>query len=211
MHTALWNNCWQFSYFWKLVVFVGVCCSRNLYRLMPNPLYCSESGLRLLLTGDFVAFQPVDQRALDGIVFRNVDQRVQKHVAVGRQDHQSPGNAVETWRHHLNVHSTARSERNATHYTGYVAPTHRTIGLCESKMCHFDNSGPIFTAPKVLFLALSVIFLFVYTKCHRNRWTDLRRIHREDVFVPSVGRLWRSRSIRSPACGLCLEKHLCSS
>jgi len=63
---------------------------------MPNPLYCSESGLRLLLTGDFVAFQPVDQRALDGIVFRNVDQRVQKHVAVGRQDHQSPGNAVET-------------------------------------------------------------------------------------------------------------------
>ena len=28
-----------------------------------------------------------------------------------------------------------------------------------------------------------------------NRWTDLRQIHGEDVFGPSLGRVWRSRSI----------------
>jgi len=27
-----------------------------------------------------------------------------------------------------------------------------------------------------------------------NRWTDLRQIHTEDVFGPSLGRVWRSRS-----------------
>jgi len=27
-----------------------------------------------------------------------------------------------------------------------------------------------------------------------NRWTDLRQIHREDVFGPSLGRVWMSRS-----------------
>ena len=51
---------------------------------------------------------------------------------------------------------------------------------------------------KVLFFALSVIFLFVYENLG-NRWTDLRQIHREDVFGPSLGRVWRSRSI-SAAC-----------
>jgi len=37
---------------------------------------------------------------------------------------------------------------------------------------------------KVLFLALSVTFLFVYLW---NRWTDLQHIHTEDVFGPSIG------------------------
>ena len=48
-------------------------------------------------------------------------------------------------------------------------------------------------------------------------WTDLHQIHTEDVFGPSFGRLWRSRSLgekpgfwlfRRPACGLCLVKHI---
>jgi len=51
-----------------------------------------------------------------------------------------------------------------------------------------------------------------------NRWRDVRQIHREDVFGPSLGRVWRSRSqvkvtsgkkrhfrpFRRPACCLCL-------
>jgi len=28
----------------------------------------------------------------------------------------------------------------------------------------------------------------------RNRWTDLRQIRTEEVFGPSLGRVWRSRS-----------------
>jgi len=32
-----------------------------------------------------------------------------------------------------------------------------------------------------------------------NRWTDLQQIHTEDMFGPSLGRVWRSRSI-SAAC-----------
>ena len=34
-----------------------------------------------------------------------------------------------------------------------------------------------------------------------KRWTDLLQTHTEDVFGPSLGRVWRSRSI-SPACML---------
>jgi len=55
-----------------------------------------------------------------------------------------------------------------------------------------------------------------------NRWTDLRQIHTEDVFDPSLGRVWRSgqrskltgtknsifRPFRRPVCCLCLVKHL---
>ena len=40
---------------------------------------------------------------------------------------------------------------------------------------------------KVLFLALSVTFLC--TKYLGNLWTDLHRIHAEDVFGPSLGRV----------------------
>jgi len=44
----------------------------------------------------------------------------------------------------------------------------------------------------------------------RNRWTDLRQIHTEDVFGP-LGQVWGQGEFRRPACGLCLEKHLRSS
>jgi len=70
-------------------------------------------------------------------------------------------------------------------------------------------------------MALSVT-LFVYPiKYLGNRWTELRQIHREDVFGPSLGRVWMSRSkvnvirekrhfwpFRRPVRGLCLVKHL---
>jgi len=77
---------------------------------------------------------------------------------------------------------------------------------------------------KVLFLAPSVCFLFVHEMS--RDWTDLRQIHTEDVFGPTLGRVWRSRSkVKDqdhqrqkrhfrrfwwPACGLCLVKHLTS-
>jgi len=57
-----------------------------------------------------------------------------------------------------------------------------------------------------------------------NRWRDLRQIHREDVFGPSLGWIWvwskvKGQRLRSPrtkhfrpfrqhACGLCLVKHI---
>jgi len=46
---------------------------------------------------------------------------------------------------------------------------------------------------KVLFLALSVTFLFVY-EISRELWMDLCQIHMEDVFGPSHGQFWMSRS-----------------
>ena len=45
----------------------------------------------------------------------------------------------------------------------------------------------------------SVFFCFC-TKYLANRWTDLRQIHTEDMFGPSFGRVWRSRSKVSAAC-----------
>jgi len=50
---------------------------------------------------------------------------------------------------------------------------------------------------KVLFWRCD--FLCLCIKYLRNRWTDLRQIHREDVFGPSLGPVWMSRSI-SAAC-----------
>ena len=47
---------------------------------------------------------------------------------------------------------------------------------------------------KVLFLALSVTSVCVWN-ISRNCWTDLRQIHTEDVFGPSLGWVWRSKSI----------------
>jgi len=49
---------------------------------------------------------------------------------------------------------------------------------------------------KILFLALSVTLLFfcLSLKYLENGWTDLRQIHREDVFDSQLGRLWMSRS-----------------
>jgi len=46
---------------------------------------------------------------------------------------------------------------------------------------------------KVLFLALSVTFC-LGIKYLGNRWTDLCQIHRADMFSPSLGRVWMSRS-----------------
>jgi len=80
----------------------------------------------------------------------------------------------------------------------------------------------IFTAnselQKVLFLAPSVCVFCFCVKYPRNRWTDLHQIHMEDVFGPSLGRVWRSWSkvevtsdkncifkpFWRPTCGLCL-------
>ena len=74
---------------------------------------------------------------------------------------------------------------------------------------------------KVLFLAPSLSGSLVWLpniSGFGNRWTDLRQIHTEDVFCPSLGWVWRSRSkvtsdkkrhfrpFRRPACGLCLAK-----
>jgi len=38
------------------------------------------------------------------------------------------------------------------------------------------------------------LWLFLCVKYLWNRWTDLHQIHTEDVFGPSLGRVWRSRS-----------------
>jgi len=68
----------------------------------------------------------------------------------------------------------------------------------------------------------SVVFC-VCMKYLGNRWTDLRQIHTEDVFRPSLGRLkvsvkgqghqWQNGIFRPfwrPACGLCFVKHIFS-
>ena len=44
-----------------------------------------------------------------------------------------------------------------------------------------------------------------------NIWTDLRQIHTEDVFGPSLGRVWRSKSISTACVRFMFGKHLCSS
>jgi len=40
----------------------------------------------------------------------------------------------------------------------------------------------------------SFCFFCLYMKYTRNIWRDLRQIHRENVFGPSPGRVWISRS-----------------
>jgi len=50
---------------------------------------------------------------------------------------------------------------------------------------------------KVLFLALSVtfyVYFYLWIEYLENGWTDLRQIHREDVFCLSLGGVWMSRS-----------------
>jgi len=46
---------------------------------------------------------------------------------------------------------------------------------------------------KILFLALSVTFLFVY-EMSTEHWTDLHQTHTEDVFGPLLGWVWISGS-----------------
>ena len=59
----------------------------------------------------------------------------------------------------------------------------------------------IFTARtelrKILFLALRVTFYLFVCLCMKylwNRWTHFHQIHRDDVFHPSLGQVWMSRS-----------------
>jgi len=47
---------------------------------------------------------------------------------------------------------------------------------------------------RVLFLAPSVCVFCLCMKYLGNGWTNLRQIHKEGVFGPSLGRVWRSRS-----------------
>ena len=47
---------------------------------------------------------------------------------------------------------------------------------------------------KVLFWRRRSVLFCLCMKYLGNRWTDLRQIYTEDVFDPSVGRPWRSRS-----------------
>jgi len=62
------------------------------------------------------------------------------------------------------------------------------------------NHGSSFTrvSGDIFFLALYMWRqnndIFPGTKYFWNRWTDLRQIHGEDVFGPSLGRVWMSRS-----------------
>jgi len=44
------------------------------------------------------------------------------------------------------------------------------------------------------FGAVSLWFFCLCMKHLGNRWTDLRQIHTQDVFGPSLGRVWRPRS-----------------
>jgi len=50
------------------------------------------------------------------------------------------------------------------------------------------------TAEGSVFGAVSLCFLCMKYCISSNRWTNLRRIHTEDMFGPSLGRVWRSRS-----------------
>jgi len=49
-------------------------------------------------------------------------------------------------------------------------------------------------AESSVFGAVSLWFLYVCMKCLWNRWTDLRQIHTEDAFGPSLGQVWKSKS-----------------
>jgi len=48
------------------------------------------------------------------------------------------------------------------------------------------------TAEGSIFGTVNLCFLCM--KYLQNRWTDLHQIHKEDVFGPSPGQIWRSRS-----------------
>jgi len=100
---------------------------------------------------------------------------------------------------------------------------------CTETIEHLDqvSSGNLFITTcselrKVLFWA-SLVCSFFFRLCTKyigNRWTDLHQIHAEDVFGPSVGRVWRSKVkvtrdkkrhfsvLWWHACSLCLVKHL---
>jgi len=81
------------------------------------------------------------------------------------------------------------------------ARNNKLIRIFFARAVLFASHNVIFTARselrKVLFLALSVIFVCLvclWIKYLENRWTDLRQIHREDVFHPSLGWVWMSKS-----------------
>jgi len=69
----------------------------------------------------------------------------------------------------------------------------------------------VITARSELLKVLFWCCLWLFCLCMKypgNHCTDLRQIHREDVFGPSLGRVWRSRSISAACVRLCMEKHL---
>jgi len=61
---------------------------------------------------------------------------------------------------------------------------------CLASLCFFSARGE---PRKVLFLALSVTFLFVY-EIFRESLNGLHQIHKENVFGPSLGRVWMRTS-----------------
>jgi len=50
------------------------------------------------------------------------------------------------------------------------------------------------TAEGSVFGAISLWICYLWIKYLRNCWMDLRQIHTEDVFDPSLGHVWRSKS-----------------
>ena len=72
----------------------------------------------------------------------------------------------------------------------------KVTGISQGTATTHSRCGGIFTTCselyKVLFLALWLVCLCM--KYLGNCWTDLCQIHREDVFGPSLGRVWMSRS-----------------
>ena len=52
---------------------------------------------------------------------------------------------------------------------------------------HVITEGSVFSAVSLSLFCLCMKYL-------GNRWTDLRQIHTEDVFGPSLGRVWKLRS-----------------
>jgi len=52
---------------------------------------------------------------------------------------------------------------------------------------HAVNCWRLFLVPSVCFICLQVKYL-------GNQWTDLRQIHTQDVFGPSIRWVWQSRS-----------------
>ena len=72
-----------------------------------------------------------------------------------------------------------------------------------------------------VFGAISLSCFCLCTKYHRNCWTDLRQIHTEDMFGPSLSRVWGSeinvtrdkngifRPFWQPPCGYVLRRLCC--
>jgi len=67
------------------------------------------------------------------------------------------------------------------------------------------------TAYKVLFFWRCMWPFCLCTKYLGNCGADLRQIHLEDVFGPSLEQVWRSRSISAACVRFMFRRHPCSS